>query len=81
MILSTNSANQIVRELQKLTDQQSNLMDEKGVILSQIKQQMHLSTSTLPVFIIADTFNRVVFVSQGYTIGLGEQMMNVINKL
>lgn len=56
-------------------------IDEKGVILSQIKQQMHLSTSTLPVFIIADTFNRVVFVSQGYTIGLGEQMMNVINKL
>lgn len=34
MILSTNSANQIVRELQKLTDQQINLMDEKGVILA-----------------------------------------------
>ena len=35
----------------------------------------------LPIFLIADTFNRVVFVSQGYTIGLGEQMMNVIHKL
>ena len=34
MILSTNSANQIVRELQKLTDQQINLMDEKGIILA-----------------------------------------------
>ena len=56
-------------------------IDEKGAILSQIKQQMHLSSSTLPVFIIADTFNRVVFVSQGYTIGLGEQMMSIINKL
>ena len=37
--------------------------------------------SGLPIFIIADTFNRIVFVSQGYTIGLGEQMMKVINKL
>ena len=35
----------------------------------------------LPMFIIGDTFNRVVFVSQGYTIGLGEQMMKIIHKL
>ena len=33
---------------------------------------------SLPIFIIADTFNRVVFVSQGYTIGLGEQLMKTI---
>lgn len=32
----------------------------------------------LPVFIMADTFNRVVFVSQGYTIGLGEQLMKTV---
>lgn len=37
--------------------------------------------SRLPVFVIADTFNRVVFVSQGYTIGLGEQLMKIIHKL
>jgi hypothetical protein len=35
----------------------------------------------LPMFIIGDTFNRVVFASQGYTIGLGEQMMKVVHKL
>ena len=35
----------------------------------------------LPVFIIADTFNRIVFASQGYTIGLGEQLMKVVKKL
>ena len=33
------------------------------------------------IFIIADTFNRVVFVSQGYTIGLGEQLMKVVHGL
>lgn len=35
----------------------------------------------LPIFIIGDTFNRVVFQSQGYTIGLGEQLTKVIDKL
>ena len=39
------------------------------------------NTNDLPIFIIADTFGRVVFVSQGYTIGLGEQMMQVVRKL
>ena len=37
--------------------------------------------SSLPIFIITDTFNRVVFVSQGYTIGLGEQLMRTIKAL
>ena len=35
----------------------------------------------LPMFFVADTFNRVVFVSQGYTIGMGEQLQTVIRKL
>ncbi|MDD3062120.1 MAG: transglutaminase domain-containing protein, partial [Massilibacteroides sp.] len=37
--------------------------------------------NALPIFVIADTFGRIVFVSQGYTIGLGEQLMKVIHKL
>lgn len=48
-------------------------------IAAQIADAMKLRhKETLPVFIIADTFNRVVFVSQGYTIGLGEQLMKTI---
>lgn len=39
------------------------------------------NNTELPIFVIADTFGRVVFVRQGYTIGLGEQMMNVIRRL
>ncbi|MDR2763562.1 MAG: transglutaminase domain-containing protein [Tannerella sp.] len=35
----------------------------------------------LPLFVIADTFGRIVFVSQGYTVGLGEQMLKIIHKL
>ena len=36
---------------------------------------------TLPVIKIADTFNRVVFTSEGYTIGMGETLMKSIHKL
>lgn len=35
----------------------------------------------LPLFVVADTFNRVVFLSEGYTIGLGEQLDKVIHGL
>ncbi|WP_300703899.1 transglutaminase domain-containing protein [Bacteroides sp.] len=51
-------------------------------ISNQIAEAMKLKhKETLPIFIIADTFNRVVFISQGYTIGLGEQLMKTINGL
>ena len=57
-------------------------IDTDGSILRQIVQEMKLqSESQLPVFIISDTFNRVLFCSQGYTIGLGEQLTKVINNL
>ena len=56
-------------------------IDKTGVIANEIKENMKLTNTTRPVFIIADTFNRVVFVSQGYTIGLGEQLMKVIRQL
>ena len=56
-------------------------IDTDGAIMQQIKENMKLRSSTLPIFIIGDTFNRVVFCSQGYTIGLGEQLIKVIHKL
>ncbi len=57
-------------------------IDTDGAIQKQIAENMKFGNATeLPMVIIGDTFNRVVFVSQGYTIGLGEQMMKVIHKL
>ena len=45
----------------------------------QITEAMNLpQKGRLPIFIIADTFNRVVFFSQGYNIGLGEQLMKTV---
>ncbi|NDV58144.1 transglutaminase domain-containing protein [Bacteroides sp. 519] len=57
-------------------------IDEDNKITNMIASAMEISnTNNLPIFIIADTFGRVVFVSQGYTIGLGEQMLGVIGKI
>lgn len=57
-------------------------IDRDGEIQRMIADNMKLTDAeNLPLFVIADTFNRVVYFSQGYTIGLGEQLMNVIHKL
>ena len=47
-------------------------------IASEMKLQ---NGGLLPIFIVTDTFNRIVFCSEGYTIGLGEQMQRVIKGL
>jgi hypothetical protein len=57
-------------------------IDKEGLNQAEIIHNMKLNDkNALPIFIITDTFNRVVFVSQGYTIGLGEQMMRIVHGL
>ncbi|GAB6394579.1 MAG: transglutaminase [Bacteroidales bacterium] len=57
-------------------------VDTDKRIAGMLVDAMHLSgAGVLPIFVIADTFGRVVFVSQGYTIGLGEQLLQTIRKL
>ena len=56
-------------------------IDVDGKCLQEIRQQMKLRSEALPVFIIYDSFNRVVHLQQGYTINLGEQLLKVIGKL
>ena len=57
-------------------------IDKNGTLKQQIAREMKLqSDRLLPIFFVSDTFNRVVSVSQGYTIGLGEQLEKIIKKL
>lgn len=56
-------------------------IDENNTIQQMIRENMKLTHDHLPIFVIADTFNRIVFISQGYTIGLGEQLIKTIRKL
>lgn len=57
-------------------------VDNNGEVSKMLTQLMEIKDpANLPIFIIGDTFNRVVFFAQGYQIGLGEQMLKVIDKL
>ncbi len=57
-------------------------IDTDGRIRQQIAKSVKMEHGgQLPVLLIADTFNRVVFQSQGYTIGLGEQISKVVRAL
>ena len=55
--------------------------DIDDTIYNEIVKNMKLQNPNRPVILVADTFNRVVFMSQGYSIGLGEQLIKVIQKL
>lgn len=55
--------------------------DIDATIYNEIVTNMKLKSPQRPIIIVADTFNRIVFISQGYSIGLGEQLVKVINQL
>ena len=54
---------------------------DDGTIRDDLVESLHLSNDSRPIFIIANANSEVVFVKQGYTIGLGEQMLKVMAKL
>jgi len=43
-------------------------------LIGQICRELRIETPQMPLTVIADTFGRIVYVSQGYNIGLGEQL-------
>lgn len=56
-------------------------IDNDGKIASEIISSLKLPESERPIFVIADTFNNIVFVSQGYTIDLGDQLIDAVHQL
>lgn len=72
-------------DMQKFTGLPRNVKygtDKNHAIQKEITENLKLSPAKgLPIIMIADTFNRVVFVSQGYNTGLGEQMLKIIKGL
>ena len=53
---------------------------DDGSIRDEIVDGLHLNNDSRPIFIIANANSEVVFMKQGYTIGLGEQMLKVIRR-
>ena len=57
-------------------------IDIDGQMRDMIATEMKLAKGgRLPLIILADTFNRVVFFSQGYSIGLGESLVRTSKAL
>lgn len=56
-------------------------IDENNVSGKEIVESLHLEHPDYPLFVIADSFNRIVWVSEGYSIGLGEKILSVLSQL
>lgn len=56
-------------------------IDKDGVSRDEIVSSLHLEDVSYPLFVIADTFNRIVWVSSGYTIGTGERLLDILSRL
>lgn len=57
-------------------------VDADGKMRNMIAAEMKLEKGgRLPLIVMADTFNRVVFFSQGYSIGLGERLVKTSKAL
>lgn len=56
-------------------------VDSEGSVQQDLFGSGLTDSKELPLVVIADTFNRVVFSSQGYTIGLGERIKMTVGKL
>ena len=57
-------------------------IDADGSMRKHIASEMKLNgEGSLPFILMADTFNRVVFFSQGYSIGLGERLVKTSKAL
>ena len=62
--------------------------DADGAVQKGIERSMKVGPASdagtptrLPLVILADSFNRVFFLSEGYTIGLGDQLASTVAKL
>lgn len=55
--------------------------DIDGKIAGELIEGLELDSKLRPIFIIADTFNRVVYVTQGYTIGTGQRLIETLHRL
>lgn len=55
--------------------------DIDGKILSELTENLGLTPGNLPIVVVADTFNRVVYVSEGYTIGSDKRLLDTLHRL
>ena len=55
--------------------------DIDGKISAELTENLKLAAGDRPVIAVVDSFNRVLFVIQGYNIGLGHRLLQITEKL
>ncbi len=50
-------------------------------IAALLAEGLHLPTQDMPIVVVADSFNRIVWARQGYSIGMGQQLLDALKKL
>lgn len=56
-------------------------VDDGSSSIKEIMDSLHLENPDYPIFVIADSFNRIVWISEGYSIGLGEKILSILSQL
>lgn len=56
-------------------------VDCGGATRKEIEASLHLDGSQSPLVVVADSFNRIVFASTGYNIGLGERLLQTLRQV
>lgn len=56
-------------------------IDPEGLISEEICSNMKVDPADTPIVIIADTFNRIVYQTNGYQINSGERLLDTVHKL
>lgn len=56
-------------------------IDNDGASFRELKNSLNLSGEERPLVVVADSFNRVVFATQGYTIGIGDRLAGILSSL
>lgn len=54
--------------------------DVNGKVSSMIEEGMHINRTNLPLVVVADSFGRIVYFSQGYNTSLESQLLKVMSE-
>lgn len=81
MVALTSGGSTPTDEMRALLPQASWGMDTHGIEAGIAESLEHPGRLDMPVIVVADTFNRIVYISQGYTIGIGERLKSVISAI
>lgn len=84
LLLFQSEEDKNIFDFSEFKDLPSNVVfgiDKDQNVFNELSESLGIDSFSSPVFVIADTFNRVVFVSTGYTIGLGEKLLDVLSRI